>query len=70
MMCRVMSQASVCAEFILKQSKLNFAVDSDLMIKSSMETSVMAGMNLQVAAEMQHLNIHYRFGYGMMIGDA
>lgn len=64
------AQASMCAEFILKQSKLNFAVDSDLMIKSSMETSVMAGMNLQVAAEMQHLNSHYRFGYGMMIGGA
>lgn len=62
-------QASVSAEFILKQSKLNFSLDSDLMVKSALETSVMAGMTLQVTAEMQHASNHYRVGYGMMIGS-
>lgn len=61
-------QMSTSAEFILKQSKINLAIDSDLMIKSSMETAVAPGMTMQLAAELQHFSNHYRFGYGLVIG--
>mmetsp|Transcript_35150 Transcript_35150/g.35792 ORF Transcript_35150/g.35792 Transcript_35150/m.35792 type:complete len:327 (+) Transcript_35150:115-1095(+) len=61
-------QGILGAEFILKQSKLNFSIDSDLLIKSGLETSIGPAMNLQVTAEMQHASNAYRFGYGIMIG--
>ena len=61
-------QMSMTAEYILKQSKLQIGVDSNLHLKSSLETSVMNGFQLQFCAEMSQLKDVYRFGYGVMMG--
>ena len=58
------------AEFTLKQSKVNLSVDSNLRIKSGLETAVAPGMTLQFSAELHHFTDHYRFGSGLMIGGA
>lgn len=55
-------------EYTLKQSKLQMGVDSNLLIKSSMETALAPGVTLQFSAEMNQLKEHYRFGYGIAMG--
>lgn len=62
------STMSVSAEFMLKQSKLHLGVDSNLLLKSYLETSLSQGTQLQLAAEMQQHAGHYRFGMGIVMG--
>jgi len=60
---------TVGSEFILKQSKLNFSLDSDLVVRSAIETGIAPTMTLQFAAEMHPLKEQYRFGYGLGISS-
>eukprot|EP01040_Poterioochromonas_malhamensis_P009803 gene9803-10647_t len=62
------SQMSLNAEYILKQSKLQMSVDSNLHLKSVVETSVISGFQLQFSAEMSQFKDVYRFGYGVFMG--
>jgi hypothetical protein len=59
---------SVGAEYMLKQSKLHMSVDSNLTIKSALETTVMPGVTIQLCAEEQHPKDAYKFGMGIMMG--
>lgn len=59
----------VSAQYVLKQSSLNFGVDSNLLIKSMLNTEIQPGISLQMAGEVQHSAGHYRFGYGLNMGS-
>jgi hypothetical protein len=59
---------SVGVEYTMKQSKLHLSVDSNLLIKSALETTVSTGISLQLAAEMQQFQNIYKFGYGITMG--
>jgi hypothetical protein len=63
-----LGQMTVSAEYLLKQSKLNFSVDSNFFIKSLLETTLSPGTSLQFSAEVMHAKDHYRFGYGITMG--
>lgn len=58
---------SAGAEFTMKQSKIHMSIDSSLMIKSSLEMTVQKQLQLQLAAEMQQMQNHYRFGVGVVL---
>lgn len=62
------SMVSVAAEYTLKQSKLHMSVDSNLQLKSLVETSIMPGIQLQLSADVCQIKDAYRFGYGIMMG--
>ncbi len=53
---------------MLKQSKVSMGIDSNLQLRSMVETAVAPGVQLQFAAEMAHLQGQYRFGYGIVMG--
>lgn len=57
------------AEYMLKQGKVHFGVDSNMVVKSYVETAIAQGQQLQVAAEMQHSSDTYRFGIGLTLGS-
>ena len=60
---------AVNAEFMLKQSKIHMGIDSNLLLKSYLETSISPTTQLQFGAEMlQHAN-HYRFGFGIVLNS-
>ncbi|RYY78079.1 hypothetical protein EON63_17985 [archaeon] len=59
---------TVGAEYMLKQSKLSMSIDSNLHIKSYVETSLGPGMQLQFGGEFNQPANLYRFGYGLFIG--
>jgi hypothetical protein len=59
---------SLNAEFMLKQSKIHIGVDSNLLLKSYLETSLSPNTQLQLCAEMMQANNHYRFGFGILMG--
>ncbi len=59
---------SVAAEYMLKQSRVSMSVDSNITLKSLVETSIAPGVQLQLAAEMAQLQGQYRFGYGLLMG--
>lgn len=58
----------VTAEFMLKQAKLHVGIDSNLLLKSYLESSLNAGTQMQLAAEMQQASNHYKFGFGIVMG--
>ena len=58
---------SVGAEFMLKQSRLHLGVDSNMLLKSYLETSLNPSTQLQLTAEMMQANNHYRFGVGIVL---
>eukprot|EP00597_Dinobryon_sp_UTEXLB2267_P004048 CAMPEP_0170077946 /NCGR_PEP_ID=MMETSP0019_2-20121128/14637_1 /TAXON_ID=98059 /ORGANISM="Dinobryon sp., Strain UTEXLB2267" /LENGTH=265 /DNA_ID=CAMNT_0010290531 /DNA_START=264 /DNA_END=1064 /DNA_ORIENTATION=- len=62
------TQMSVGAEYTLKQSKLHMSVDSNLLIKSTVETTVAPGVMMQFTAEVCQVKSSYRFGYGIIMG--
>mmetsp|Transcript_2848 Transcript_2848/g.4360 ORF Transcript_2848/g.4360 Transcript_2848/m.4360 type:complete len:323 (-) Transcript_2848:115-1083(-) len=62
------AQASVGAEFMLKQSKIQLGIDSNFVIKSYLETHLSPNTQLQLCAETMQLNNHYRFGFGILMG--
>lgn len=59
---------TVGAEYILKQSKLSMSIDSNLHIRSCVETALGPGMQLQFSGEFNQPAGVYRFGYGLYIG--
>jgi hypothetical protein len=59
---------SVGAEYTMKQSKLHMSIDSGLLIKSSLNTQISPGTEMQLCAEMQQAGQHYKFGLGVMMG--
>lgn len=61
-------QATVSAEYSLKQGKLHLSIDSNLTVKSSLETSLSPGVNLLGSAEVSTIADVYRFGYGLSMG--
>jgi mitochondrial import receptor subunit TOM40 len=56
------------AEYTFKQSKLSMSIDSNLELKSTVETTVAPGVQMQFSAEMAHMKNQYRFGYGIIMG--
>lgn len=63
------SSGGVSAQYMLKQSSLNFGVDSNLLIKSMVSTEIQPGISLQMSGEIQHSAGHYRFGTGLNMGS-
>ena len=56
------------AQYSLKQSSLNFGVDSNLLIKSMVNAEFLPGITMQLSSEVHHGSGHYRFGYGLTMG--
>ena len=52
---------------MLKQSKLHMSVDSNLLLKSTVDTTVAPGMALQFCAELAHLKNAYKYGFGIVM---
>ena len=52
---------------MLKQSKLHMSVDSNLLLKSTVETNLAPGMMLQFSAEMAHFKNSYKYGFGIVM---
>lgn len=61
-------QMSVAGDYYLKQSKVSMSLDSTVTLKTLVETSIAPGVQLQLGAEIAHLQGAYRFGYGIMMG--
>jgi hypothetical protein len=59
---------SLSAEYMLKQGKLQMGIDSNLTVKSVVETGLDTNIQLQFCAEANQPKNTYRFGYGLMIG--
>jgi hypothetical protein len=59
---------SLSAEYFLKQSRFSMGVDSNVLLKSLLETTIAPGVQLQLGAEMSQLQGQYRFGCGVMMG--
>ena len=60
---------AVTAEYTLKQSKVSFSADSNLSIKSLVETTVIPGVNIQLASDINQTKDQYRFGFGFVFGN-
>ncbi len=60
-------QTSVSAEYTLKQGKIHMGVDSNLLLKTALETNVAPGVNLQIAAETMQGKGHYKYGVGLVM---
>lgn len=63
------STMGVSAQYVLKQSTLNFGVDSNLLIKSMLNSEIQPGIALQMCGEVQQAGGHYRFGFGLTMGQ-
>jgi hypothetical protein len=63
------SEMSVTGEYTLKQSKVNFGIDSAFTIKSLVETTVTPGVNMQMASEVNHMQDSYKFGFGFVFNN-
>ncbi len=61
------SEANLGAEFTLKTSKLNMSVDSNFNWKSTLETQLMRGVNLNFAAEINQLQDQYKYGLSLQL---
>jgi len=61
------TQATIGAEYILKQSKVQMSIDNSLLLKSTLESQVLPGISMQFSAEMAQAKDHYRFGYSIAI---
>lgn len=61
------SETNLGAEFTLKASKLNMSVDSNLTWKSTLETQVMQGVNLNFSAEINQLQDQYKYGLSLQM---
>lgn len=59
---------TVAAEYTMKQSKVHMSVDSNLFIKSSLNTTVAQGVDMQLCAEVQQASNIYKFGLGITMG--
>lgn len=59
---------TLAAEYTLKQGKLHFSVDSNLTLKSAVDTTVAPGVIMQFTADVAQPKGSYRFGYGLIMG--
>lgn len=62
------STMAVGTEYTLKQGKLHMSLDSNLTVKSLVETSAGPGVQLQFSADLMHLQGQYKFGFGITMG--
>ena len=61
------AKCTVGAEYYLKQSTLNFSVDSDFVVKSTIESDVQGLGKLLLSGEAhQGAETAFRFGYGLL----
>ena len=58
---------SLSSEFFLKQSKLHMGIDSNLLLKSYIETNATPTTQLQFSAEICQPKNYYRFGVGICL---
>ena len=62
-------QMNVSAQYILKQSKVTVGVDSELVMRSTVESNIAQGMQLTLSAEIPQLKQDAsRFGVGILMG--
>jgi len=61
--------AAVAAEYSLKQARLQFSVDSNFVLRSSLESQVNPGVKLQLSTELHHGTDEFHCGYGLQMGD-
>ena len=60
---------NLSAQYILKQSKVTMGVDSDLTMRTTVESNIAQGVQLSISAEIPQLKQDScRFGYGIMMG--
>lgn len=59
---------SVGAEYMYKQGRIHMSLDSNLTVRSSLDTNVSPGMNLQLVTELSQLNQQAKFGTSLMMG--
>ncbi len=59
---------TVSAEYGFKQSTLKVAVDSNLMLKSTLKNQLSPGMEFSLSAEMLQAKNHFTFGSAIMMG--
>jgi hypothetical protein len=57
------------AEYMLRQAKLQMSFDSNMALKSSLETTAMPGVKIQLSAEINHGSDEFKCGYGLQLGD-
>lgn len=58
----------IFAEYTLKQAKLQMGLNSDATLSTQLDTSIQPGTQLQLCAEMNQAQNHYRFGFGIVLG--
>jgi hypothetical protein len=63
------SMTNFGAEFNLKQSQFQAHVDATGKISSSLVAMPMMGIRMNLSAEMHHATDHYKFGYGLSVGQ-
>ena len=60
---------NVSAQYILKQSKVTVGVDSELVMRSTVESNIAQGVQLTLSAEIPQLKQDAsRFGVGILMG--
>lgn len=57
-------KVTVAAEYFLKQSKILMSLDSDVTVRSTIDTQVLGGLSLTLNAEVQPLAQSLKIGYG------
>lgn len=60
------SQATVGAEYTLKQSKVHMSIDSDLTVKSTLDATITPNLTLQLCGEIQQTKDVAAFGIGLV----
>ena len=63
------SSTRLGAQFMLKQSRMLCQIDGTGKITSTLECMPMMGIRLALSGEMHHASDHYKFGYGLSIGQ-
>jgi hypothetical protein len=59
---------SLTSQYFLKQSKIEIGFDSNLLIRSTLETNVYPGLSLAFAGEMLQASNHFKFGTAVTLG--
>jgi hypothetical protein len=62
------SSMTASAQYALKSSTLNLSINSDLMLKSSIEVKLSQGVQFQLAGEALQAKDHFKFGYALIMG--
>lgn len=62
------SVAALGAEYILKQSRLQMSIDSNVQVRSTVDINTGQGFQLQFSGDLGHLSGSARFGFGIMVG--